>query len=90
MQRCLVLILIQGWALIQVNVHPTQDIGPKVGGGRCFVRGPFFARLRYMQPIQLEDTRTGFGVTIHVSFTCVLNMKDANLASGMITRCVIV
>lgn len=54
------------------------------------MRGPFFVRLRYMQPIQLEDTRTGFGVTIHVSLTCVLNVKDANLAAGMVTRCVIV
>ena len=36
-----------GWALIQINFHPIQEIGPKVGGGRSFVNGPFFARLRY-------------------------------------------
>ena len=36
-----------GWALIQVNFDPIQEIGPKVGGGRSFVSGPSFARLRY-------------------------------------------
>ena len=39
--------LTPGWALIQVNFDPIQEIGPKVGGGRSFVSGPFFARLRY-------------------------------------------
>ena len=37
--------LAPGWALIQVNFDPMQEIGPKVGGGRSFVSGPFFARL---------------------------------------------
>ena len=36
------------WALIRVNFDPIQEIGPKVGGGRSFVSGPFFARLRYI------------------------------------------
>ena len=40
--------LAPGWALISVNFDPIQEIGPKVGGGRSFVSGPFFARLRYM------------------------------------------
>ena len=40
--------LAPGWALIQINFHPIQEIGPKVGGGRSFVNRPFFARLRYM------------------------------------------
>ena len=39
--------LTPGWVLIQVNFDPIQEIGPKVGGGRSFVSGPFFARLRY-------------------------------------------
>ena len=39
--------LAPGWALIQVNFDPIQEIGPKVGSGRSFVSGPFFARLRY-------------------------------------------
>ena len=38
--------LAPGWALIRVNFDPIQEIGPKVGGGRSFVSGPFFARLR--------------------------------------------
>ena len=37
-----------GWALIPVNFDPIQEIGPKVGGGRSFVNGPFFMRLRYI------------------------------------------
>ena len=40
--------LAPGWALIQVNFDPVQEIGPKVGGGRSFVSGPFFARLQYL------------------------------------------
>ena len=39
--------LAPGWALIRVNFDPVQEIGRKVGGGRSFVSGPFFARLRY-------------------------------------------
>ena len=39
--------LAPGWALIQVNFDPIQQIRPKVGGGHSFVSGPFFARLRY-------------------------------------------
>ena len=27
-----------GWALIRVNFDPIQENGPKVGGGRSFVR----------------------------------------------------
>ena len=34
--------LAPGWALIQVNFDPIQEIGPKVGGGRSFMSGPFF------------------------------------------------
>ena len=34
--------LSSGWALIQVNFDPIQEIGPKVGSGRSFVSGPFF------------------------------------------------
>ena len=34
-----------GWALIQINFDPMQEIGPKVGGGCSFVNGPFFVRL---------------------------------------------
>ena len=30
--------LAPGWALIQVNFDPIQEIGPKVGGGRSFAR----------------------------------------------------
>ena len=33
--------------VIRVNFDPVQEIGRKVGGGRSFVSGPFFARLRY-------------------------------------------
>ena len=34
------------WALIRVKFDPLQEIGhAKVGGGRSFVTGPFFARL---------------------------------------------
>ena len=40
--------LAAGWALIQVNFDPIQEIGPKVRGGRSFVSGPFFVTLRYM------------------------------------------
>ena len=36
--------LAPGWALIQVNFDLIQEIGPKVGCGRFFVSGPFFAR----------------------------------------------
>ena len=39
--------LAPGWALIRVNFDPVQETGRKVGGGRSFVSGPFFARLRY-------------------------------------------
>ena len=39
--------LAPGWVLIRVNFDPVQEIGRKVGGGRSFVSGPFFARLRY-------------------------------------------
>ena len=39
--------LAPGRALLQVNFDPMQEIGPKVGDGRSFVSGPFFARLRY-------------------------------------------
>ena len=38
--------LAPGWALIQVNFDPIQEIGPKVGGGHSFVSGPLFARLQ--------------------------------------------
>ena len=38
--------LAPGWALIQVNFDPIQEIGPKLGGGCSFMSGPFFARLR--------------------------------------------
>ena len=38
--------LAPGWAHIQVNFDSIQEIGPKVGGGRSFVSGPFFARLQ--------------------------------------------
>ena len=34
--------LTPGWALIQVNFDPIQEIGPKVG--RSFVSGPFLFR----------------------------------------------
>ena len=37
--------LAPGWALIQINFDPMQEIGPKVGGGCSFVNGPFFVRL---------------------------------------------
>ena len=52
--------LAPGWALIRVNFDPIQEIGPKVGGGRSFVSGPFFARLRYTQlvPILRKDEAT--------------------------------
>ena len=40
--------LAPGWALIQVNFDPIQELGPKVGGGHSFMSGPFFTRLRYM------------------------------------------
>ena len=47
--------LAPGWALIQVNFDPIQEIGPKVGGGHSFVSepsfvsGPSFARLLCLQ-----------------------------------------
>ena len=34
------------WALIRVNFDPIQEIESKVGGGRSFVSGPFFKKLR--------------------------------------------
>ena len=34
--------LTPGWALIEVNIDPIQEIGPKVWGGHSFVSGPFF------------------------------------------------
>ena len=37
--------LAPGWALIRVNFDPIQESGPKVGGGRPFVSGPFSVRL---------------------------------------------
>ena len=40
--------LAPGWALIQVNFDPIQEIGPNIGGGRSCVSGPFFARLQYI------------------------------------------
>ena len=40
--------LAPGWALIRVNFDPIQEIWPKVGDGRSFVGGPFFASLRYI------------------------------------------
>ena len=43
--------LTPGWALIRVNFDTIQEIEPKVGGGRSFVSGPFFARLRYMYEV---------------------------------------
>ena len=39
-------LALAGWALIQVNFDPIQEIGPKVGGGCSFMSGSFFARLR--------------------------------------------
>ena len=39
--------LAPGWALIRVKFDPMQEIGPKVGGGRSIVSGPFIARLQY-------------------------------------------
>ena len=30
--------LAPGWVLICVNIDPVQEIGPKVGGGRSFMR----------------------------------------------------
>ena len=38
--------LAPGWALIQVNFDPIQEIRPKVGGRRSFVSGPLFVRLQ--------------------------------------------
>ena len=38
-----------GWVLIQLNIDPIQEIGPKLGGGHSFVSGPSFARLWYLQ-----------------------------------------
>ena len=32
------------WALIQANFDPTQEIGPKLGGGHSFMSGCSFAR----------------------------------------------
>ena len=40
--------LTPGWALIQVNFDPIKEIEPKVRGGRSFVSGCSFARLRYI------------------------------------------
>ena len=45
--------LAPGWALIQVNFDPTQEIGPKVGGGHSFMSGPFFARLQYVLHVHM-------------------------------------
>ena len=49
--------LAPGWALIQVNFDPIQEIGPKVGGGRSFVSGPFFARLRYFVVNAVDESK---------------------------------
>ena len=35
------------WALIRVNFDPTQEIGPKLGGGHSFMSGCSFTRLQY-------------------------------------------
>ena len=37
------------WVLIQVNFHPIQEIGSKVGGGCSFLSGPFFMKPWYIQ-----------------------------------------
>ena len=39
--------LAPGWALIQVNLDPIQEVGPKVGGWRCFLSWCSIARLPY-------------------------------------------
>ena len=51
-------MLAPGWALIQVNFNPIQEVGPKVGGGHSFVCGPFFARLQYIACRQLKHMTT--------------------------------
>ena len=39
--------LAPGWALIQINFDPIQEIESNVGGGCSFVNGPFFTTLWY-------------------------------------------
>ena len=53
--------LAPGWALIQVNFDPIQEIGPKRTWG-----GPFFARLRYITVSERKtkcETKTDLGGT---------------------------
>ena len=45
---CTLMKLAPGWVLIQVNFHPEQEIGPKVGGGCSFESGCSFVRLWYI------------------------------------------
>ena len=49
--------LAPGWALIRANFDPVQEIGRKVGGGRSFVSGPFFAH---------ETTVNRFGFSFNI------------------------
>ena len=41
------------WVLIRVNFDPIQEIGPKVGGGRSFVKGPYFTKLWYIHLVMI-------------------------------------
>ena len=76
--------LAPGWVLIQVNIDPIQEIGPKVGGGHSFVSGPFFARLRHKISPSVADLGGGKGVQMYplwrlVMYFCVHNcMSPSN------------
>ena len=54
--------LTAGWALIQENFDPIQEIGQKVRDGRSFVSGPsfvsgtFFATLQYAATLPIIIT----------------------------------
>ena len=47
--------LAPGWALIQVNFDPIQEIGPKIGAEHFVEGGCSFMRLRYYQTVFLGD-----------------------------------
>ena len=70
-----------GWALIRVNFDPIQEIGQKVGGGRSFVSGPFFAKLRYYLALIFGSIRHMFTYT-HNRMRLLTRVYDMNTERG--------
>ena len=69
-----------GWVLIQVNFDPIQEIGPKVGDGRSFVRGPYFTKLRYIHLVVIA-------VLIYTNTLHIIGFLLAKCLSGVIHNC---